>query len=142
LAQSPRTFYLSGSGPYFAGLLLLAIITFWPTYVSLSPAASSIYTHFHAAVATLWVLMLISQPMLIRSGRITTHRKLGRLSLVLAPLFVLAAVLLANSRIRGLEGPAYDFQTYILWLQFSLTTVFALSWVLGSTMPDSWSAPA
>jgi len=137
LPQAPRTFYLSGSGPYFAGLLLLAMITFWPTYVSLSPAASSIYTHFHASVATLWVLMLSAQPMLIRSGRLALHRKLGRFSLVLAPVFVLAAVLLAKSRIRGLEGPAYDIQTYILWLQFSLTTVFALSWILAMVMRKS-----
>jgi len=130
MAQSPSTFYPARSGPYFAGLLLLAMITFWPSYVSLSPAASSVYTHFHAMVATLWVLMLIAQPMLIRSGRAQLHRSLGRVSWVLAPVFVISVVLLANNRIRGLEGPAYDFQTYILWLQFSLVTVFAFSWVM------------
>lgn len=34
------------------------MITFWPTYVSLSAAANSLYTHFHAMVATLWVLLI------------------------------------------------------------------------------------
>jgi hypothetical protein len=127
--QSPRTFHLSATGPYFAGLLLLAMVTFWPTYVSLSPSANSLYTHFHALVATAWVL-LIAQPMLMRSGRLRAHRRLGKVSWVLAPVFVIAAVLLAHSRISGLEGPRYDIQTYVLWLQLSLTGVFVLSWAL------------
>lgn len=130
MAQSPRTFYLSGSGPWFAGLLLLAIIAFWPTYVSLAPTDSTIYAHFHAVVAVLWTMMLIVQPMLIRSGRLSVHRLLGRFSWVLAPLFVISVVLLANDRIKGLEGQAYGIQTYILWLQFSTVILFALSWVL------------
>ena len=120
---SPRSFYLSGSGPWFAGLLILAMVTFWPTYVSLSPSANSSYTHFHAATATLWVLMLIAQPMLIRRGHLSTHRMLGRFSWALAPVFVFGVILLASNRIKGLEGQAYAIQTYILWLQFSLVTV-------------------
>jgi uncharacterized membrane protein YozB (DUF420 family) len=128
--QSPRSFHLSAAGPYFASLLLLAMITFWPTYVSLSPAANSLYTHFHAMVATLWVLLLIAQPMLIRAGRLRTHRALGKTSWVLAPVFVIAVVLLAHSRIKGLEGPAYQMQSFILYLQISLTCVFALCYAL------------
>lgn len=128
--QPTRTFHLATAGPWFAGLLLLAMVTFWPTYVSLPPSANTLFTHFHAAVATLWVLMLIVQPWLIRAGRLRTHGKLGKVSWVLAPVFVIAAVLLAHSRIQGLEGPAYAIQTYVLWLQVSLTTVFALSYVM------------
>jgi hypothetical protein len=131
MRQSAKAIFLSGSGPYFAGLLLLAMVTFWPTYVSLPPAANSPYTHFHAAVATLWVLMLITQPILIRSGRLKMHRRLGKVSFALAPIFVLAALLLAHSRIAGLEGPAFAVQTYVLWLQISLTFLFSLSYILG-----------
>lgn len=120
----------SRSGPWFAGLLGLAAVTFWPTYVSLAPAANSTYTHFHAALATLWVLLLIVQPTLIRTGRWALHRTLGKLSWVLAPIFVVAVVLLAHSRIKGLDGMAYGIQTYILWLQISLTVVFALCYAL------------
>jgi hypothetical protein len=130
MPQSPRTFHLSASGPFFASLLLLAMVTFWPTYVSLPPAANSPYTHFHAAVATLWVLLLIAQPMLIRAGRVRTHRALGKVSWGLAPVFVIAVVLLAHSRISGLEGPAFQMQSFILYLQISLTCVFALSYAL------------
>jgi len=125
-----RSFPLTGIGPYFAALLALAVLTFWPTYVSLSPSQSDFYTHFHAAIATLWVLLLIAQPMLIRSGRNVLHRRLGKVSLVVAPVFVLAAVLLAHSRMQGLEGPRLGIQTYVLWLQISLVSVYALSYTL------------
>jgi hypothetical protein len=129
MVQSPRTFHLSASGPYFAFLLLLALVAFWPTYVSLSPAASTVYAHFHAVVAVAWALLLIAQPMLIRSGRLVTHRRLGKISWIVAPLFVISVVLLANDRIKGLEGQAYGIQTYILWLQISSVILFVLSYV-------------
>jgi uncharacterized membrane protein YozB (DUF420 family) len=128
--QSPRSFHLSAAGPYFIGMLGLAMITFWPTYVSLPIEASSAYTHFHALIATAWVLMLITQPMLIRAGKLARHRQLGKLAWVLGPVFVISVLLLANDRIKGLEGPAYGIQTFVLWLQLSLATVFTLSWTL------------
>jgi len=130
IPQSPRSFHLATAGPWFAGLLLLSMVTFWPTYVSLPPSANSPYTHIHAGLAVLWMLLLIAQPLLIRKGRLQTHRKLGRVSWVLAPVFVIAVVLLAHSRIKGLEGPAYGVQTYVLWLQFSIVSVFTLSYTL------------
>lgn len=130
MTQSPRTFHLSGAGPYYAALLLLALVAFWPSYISLPRSASSAYIHFHAFMATLWALLLIAQPMLIRSGRLRLHRQLGKLSWVVAPVFVIAVVLLANSRIKGAGVQAYGIQTYILWLQFSLVMVFTLCWAL------------
>lgn len=130
MPESPRSFYLSGIGPYFAVLLLLAFVAFWPTYVSLSPTASTVYAHFHAVVAVLWTLMLIAQPMLIRSGRFALHKKIGMASWVLAPLFLLSVILLANDRIKGLEGQAYGIQSYILWLQISSFILFAVAWIM------------
>jgi hypothetical protein len=130
MAESIREFFPARSGPWFGALLALAILTFWPTYVGLSPRANSLYTHFHAFVATLWVMLLIAQPMLIRKGNFRLHRKLGKASWVIGPVFMLAVVLLAHHRIVGAEGQAYAIQTYILWLQFSLGGIFALSWAL------------
>jgi hypothetical protein len=76
------------------------------------------------------MVLLIAQPMLMRSGRMRMHRTLGKASWVLGPLFIVAAVLLAHHRIATAEGPAYAFQTYILWLQVSLGGLFALCWAL------------
>lgn len=130
MRQSPHRLDLSAAGPWFAGLLLLALVTFWPSYLSLPRSASSTYTHFHALTATLWMLLLITQPILVRGGRIRLHRTLGKVSWVLGPVFIVAALLLAHSRIVGIDGDRYAIQTYILWLQISLTAVFALCWAL------------
>lgn len=121
---------LSRSGPWLLALLVLALVAFWPTYLSLGPAASSAYTHLHAVTATAWMLLLIAQPIALRRRRFALHRTLGRLSFGLAPLFVVAVLLLAHDRIRGLDGQAFAIQSYVLYLQLSLAAVFALSWAL------------
>jgi len=82
------------SGPYFAGLLLLALISFWPSYLS-QLGAQSAYTHLHACLAALWLLTLIAQPILIRRGHRDYHRALGRISYGLVPLILVARTRLA-----------------------------------------------
>jgi hypothetical protein len=127
IATRPLNF--SRSGPYFAGLFVLALVAYWNSYLSQILSASN-YTHFHASLAAIWILMLVAQPMLIRAKRLTWHRVLGGFSYVLAPLIVISIVLLAHSRIKGLSGEAYAIQTYILYLQVSLTVLFGLSYAL------------
>lgn len=127
--STSRPFNFTRSGPYFAGLLLLAFVAYWPTYFSRVLSADH-YTHFHASLAVLWILMLAAQPTLIRMKRLALHRLLGGFSYVLAPLIVFSIVLLGHSRIKGLSGEAYAIQTYILYLQVSLTVLFGLSYAL------------
>lgn len=120
---------LARSGPWFAGMLLLALVAFWPTYLS-RLGVSSGYTHVHAILATMWLSMLIAQPVLVRRRNLDRHRALGRFSYALAPAIVISVVLLAHSRITGLEGEAFGIQSYVLWLQVSLVGLFALSYGL------------
>jgi hypothetical protein len=124
-----RILDLSRSWKYFAGFLLLAVIAFWPTYLS-QPRASSSYTHLHAASATAWMVLLIVQSWAIGARRITLHRASGKASYVLAPTIVVSILLLAHDRIRGISGEAYALQTYILYLQLSLAFLFAVSYAL------------
>jgi hypothetical protein len=128
-ARAARALNFSRSGPYFAGLFLLALLAFWPTYFSRVLSADQ-YTHFHASLAALWILMLAAQPMLIRAKRLALYRLLGAFSYALAPLLVVSVVLLAHSKIKGLSGEAYAIQTYILYLQVSLTLLYGLSYAL------------
>lgn len=128
-ARASRSFTFTRSGPYFGGLLLLAVVAYWPTYFSRILSADH-YTHFHASLAALWILMLAAQPTLIRLKRPALHRLLGWASYVLAPLIVVSIVLLGHSRIKGVSGEAYAIQTYILYLQVSLTALFGLSYSL------------
>ncbi|MSO21578.1 MAG: hypothetical protein EXQ56_14220 [Acidobacteria bacterium] len=130
-ARAPkRLLDFAQSGPYFAALLLVALVAFWPSYLSLGFGASSAYIHLHATTATLWILMLIAQPTLIRARRMDIHRILGRFSQGLAAVVLMSVVFLAHSRIKGLEGEAYGRQTYILYLQASIAFLFSLSYVM------------
>jgi uncharacterized membrane protein YozB (DUF420 family) len=124
-----RRFDLAGSAPYFAALLVLAIAAFWPSYLSQLFAQTG-YTHLHAATATLWLLLLIAQPLAIRRGRRDLHRFFGRLSFVIAPLVLASILLLAHENIQGLSGERLAIQTYILYLQISLGLLFALCYAM------------
>jgi len=92
-SQRPLTFVRSA--PSFAGLLVIALIAFWPTYLSQVTSAGA-FTHFHALTATIWILLLIAQPVAIRARRLPLHRTLGRMSYGVAPLVVLGMVLVAH----------------------------------------------
>lgn len=98
-----RILDLSRSWKYFAGYFLLALVAFWPTYLS-QPRASSFYTHLHAFTATAWMLLLIMQSWAIGERRVGLHRASGKASYVLAPSVVLSILLLAHDRIRGASG--------------------------------------
>jgi uncharacterized membrane protein YozB (DUF420 family) len=120
---------LAGSWKILAGFLALALVAFWPTYIS-KPAASGGFTHLHAATATLWMLTLIAQSWAIDRRRVALHRALGKASYALAPLLVLTVLLVAHERIAAAPPQAYAIQTYILYLQVSLAALFALSYAL------------
>jgi hypothetical protein len=119
------TLELVRSGPFFAVLLALVPLAFWPGYLSKLFETSNAYIHMHAVTATLWMLMLIVQPLAIGARRFTLHRIIGTASYVLAPLVVASMVLLAHSRNRS-----PDVTSSFLYLQLSLAVVFGLSYAL------------
>jgi len=129
-----RPLDLARSGPYFAALLIVTQIAFWPTYLSLAFSASSAFTHFHAVTATVWLLLLIAQPLAIRTRRLAWHRALGQASYVVAAVVFVSIVLLAHDRMRRATAATADLfavQTYVLYLQLSLAALFGLSYGLG-----------
>ena len=57
--------------------------------------------HLHAVSASLWMILLITQPYLYKIGNIKLHRKLGWISLILVPLLVIGGVIMIKSMING-----------------------------------------
>ena len=101
-----RRFNYETTGYFFIGLFLLAILGFWPSYFAKffnGTADFSFYFHFHAAIAVLWILLLIIQPILIHRKQNHLHRLLGKLSYLIVPLIFLSVILLAHSTITGEE---------------------------------------
>ena len=69
----PKKIRFEKSGYYFIGLVVLVILGFWPTYLSKyfdGTANFNFYFHFHALMASLWILLLIVQPVLIKKKKL------------------------------------------------------------------------
>lgn len=104
-------------GYYAIGLIALAFLGFWPTYFSKffdGTANFNAYFHFHFAMASMWIVLLILQPILIRKKKFSIHRKIGKLSFIILPLFFVSVILLKHSTLGGqvTEGLGAS-----LWLQ-------------------------
>jgi hypothetical protein len=126
------------TAPVFAGLFAVALVAFWPSYLSpvFSGQTVDIYTHVHAALMTTWMMLLIGQATLVRSRRSARHRSVGRIAFVLVPLIVVEATLLAHHRLKGAlvapaPGPPFsqalpDDRAILFYVQFGTPLLFAL----------------
>jgi hypothetical protein len=123
---------------YFSLLLLTAFAGFFPSYVSRLGEAKALH-HFHALTATLWILLLIGQGWLMREKKFALHRRMGKLSLVLVPLFVVSGLMVMHNmltRDTGFSrafGPRLAFidLTAIAWFVFA----YCMALVYRRTMP-------
>jgi hypothetical protein len=82
-------------GYVFLLIIPLTLAGFYKTYLVLYPdftPAITIFTHLHAAIACMWVALLIAQPFLAFNGKYRWHRVLGKLSYVIFPLFIISFV--------------------------------------------------
>lgn len=118
------------SGLWFAALLVAAGFAFWPRYLGRLNEDIDPYTHFHAAVATAWCLLLIVQPFLIRAGRRDLHRRVGALSYGIAPLVLVASTLLAHQRFRAMDEATFSAEAANLYLPLSAVLLFGVSYAL------------
>ena len=121
---------LTHSSIVFIAILAVAVHAYWPTYLSVF-FKSNIYAHFHAFVALLWVGILITQPYLIKTKRFSLHKKVGRSSVLLAPILVISVFLFAHYKLTQAQGNYSQWQVFVFYLQFSASIFFALLYSLG-----------
>jgi hypothetical protein len=70
-------------GFLFLLFIPLTFLGFYKTYFVLSSEFAGTvdgYTHIHALTASLWITLIIVQPLLIRSKNFSLHRTLGKVS--------------------------------------------------------------
>ena len=109
----------------------LVLLAFWPMYLSRPLGASDRYTHLHAIAGTLWLGLLIVQPLAIQRFRYTLHRWLGRSTFVLAPLFFIAGILLSHHRLVSMDDATFAVEGYSHFLPFYASIVFGTAYLLG-----------
>ena len=118
--------------PYFyAALMFLAVIAFWPGYLAVPKLGLNGWTHFHTATGILWVALLVVQPWAIRSHRRGLHVLLGRASFILAPLVLIGFVGLAHSSMQGRSPQQQAVDAYFFFIRFILVAIFVGSYLLG-----------
>lgn len=87
------------SGYFFIAIFVVAMFGFVPSYfprVSGRNVEFTVYTHIHAVCMSLWLGVLIAQPFLIKQRKFDWHRRLGRVSYVVLPAVLVAAVLMIH----------------------------------------------
>src|SRR4051812_6872651 len=85
-------------------IALVVFIGFARTYYlagvfNAKPLAAPI-VHLHGAVFTSWIVLLLTQSLLVGTGHTRIHRRLGIMGLVLAPLMVVFGVLVAVEMVK------------------------------------------
>jgi hypothetical protein len=115
-------------------------LAFWPLYLSRPFAEVDRYTHFHAITGTLWMVLLIAQPIAIHKHRYELHRALGRISYFLAPAFFVAGILLSHYRLVSMNEATFATEGYSHFLPFYASIVFAAAYLGGlrnRNLPDA-----
>ncbi len=82
-------------GYFLIVLIPLTFAGFYKTYFSQFPHFGENidnYVHFHGFIASIWILMLITQPLLILNRKFKLHRIIGKLSFIVFPLLILSFI--------------------------------------------------
>lgn len=111
-------------------MLALSALAFWPSYLSRWRSAGSL-THAHAALGLGWLLVLVTQPLLVRARRFRAHRLLGRGASVLGAAFVLSGVGLAHQAARSMDPALFAREGHALYLPLAMAVLFAAALTLG-----------
>lgn len=100
-----KGFQYHNLGYWFLVFIILVAAGFYTTYFTRLGAAIPTVIHIHFVLMTLWLMMLIAQPFLIKYKKLNWHRRFGKLSYILVPLVLLTSFLLIrNEYYRNLEG--------------------------------------
>jgi len=120
---------------FFGGFLVFAFYAFWPRYFHNPLSVLDYHVHLHSVFATTWCVMLVAQAFLIRTNQRSTHRQVGRLSFILAPL-VFLSTLSAFHNVMQADGMSPHGQ-HLLALMIGEVILFASMYGLAMYYRDN-----
>ena len=113
---------------FFSLIPVFAVWGFWQTYFVGSIRPISGIDHAHGIAMFGWCFMLIAQSLLIRQGKRSVHRAMGRVSYALVPFIALSTLSLANQQLNA-RGLTFE-GIYVLMLQITMLTQFLICYAL------------
>jgi hypothetical protein len=126
-ASSIRFFYDRA----YLWLLLAPIITFlgfFPSYFG-KMGSADLGHHIHGATATLWMMLLVSQPFFYARNKMTIHRLMGKFSMVLVPVLIVTGIVMIHKMMTGgVYPPQLAYQ--LGFIDFYVLTQFAVFYIL------------
>ncbi len=93
-------------GFFFLAFIVFVALGFYYPYFSLFPGFKDVsqMVQIHAAALLLWVVILITQPLLVTYQKFKAHRLIGRFTYFLMPVIILTSVgVLRQQYVEGLE---------------------------------------
>lgn len=127
-----RKLFYGNAYLYFILAAAVTIFAFFPSYFNRLTRTDNAH-HFHGITATLWLVLLIIQPFLYKTGNLKWHRMIGKISFVLVPLIIISAlnmvqIMLINKASYPPNLPDtlafIDFATLIQFLLFYLLAIY------------------
>ncbi|MBA2935419.1 hypothetical protein HZF05_15135 [Sphingomonas sp. CGMCC 1.13654] len=110
---------------------LAAIVAgFWKTFIG-DPLSNDRWHTLHGIVSLLWVVLLITQSLLIRGGRHGLHRQLGWASLALVVLLLGSSSYMVYVETVGDPDFPRDLRLTLIFLDVVFLLLFAVIYGLG-----------
>ena len=121
--------------PYFYVVLVIPAIiaAFWKTYFAVladPPATLTPAIHVHFLIMSLWILMLVTQVVLILRKKLALHRAIGRTSFILAPLVLWTGLIAMHGALVKEPRAVTQADGGNLVLALGQLLAFALTWGL------------
>jgi len=114
---------------YFALALVVTVVGFFPSYFN-RLTTTDVAHHLHGITATLWMLLLIIQPLLYRTGTMKWHRALGRTSFVLVPLIFMSGLNMIHLMMMNKENYPPGIPYQLAFIDFTVLPLFILFFIL------------
>jgi hypothetical protein len=117
---------------YFILAALVTVFAFMPSYFQRLEKTDAQH-HLHGIAALLWLVMMICQPLLYRNGLMIWHRRIGKFSFVLVPVFIISGLNMVRAMLLAKDNyppqlpyqlAFIDFFTLIMFLAFFMLAIF------------------
>lgn len=127
--KHPTQAFYKNAYLYFMFAMAITLFAFMPSYFTRLGKTDAAH-HFHGITASLWMLLLIVQPLLYRLGRFTWHRHVGKFSFVLVPLIIIGGLNMVSIMIRNQQQYPPNVVYQLAFIDFVTLFLFLLYFVL------------
>lgn len=129
---------------FFGVIILITFIGFYKKYFSLAPDFPGLKNihHFHAIMLTIWLGILVIQPVLILNNRVHIHKMIGKLTYIIVPIAFVSMILAYHNQYHRFisEGRPEDFVLSFVFAPLTDAIPFVIIYLLAVLNRNQTSA--